>query len=296
MVKLGAVLTAAVVVLAGCGGGGQPSSTPVKSKNAGQGTAEAAVTTTAVEAADPSPSAEADGSGRMIVTYDDATTPEAIRGRALMEKTKVMDGLAQDVNESLKLPYDVPLVGQQCGEANDFWDPSEKKMILCYEDVDNSLQIFGDAHDADPNDAARRVVIASFYHELGHMVIDLYDLPATGREEDVADQLSAFVLLQPDDQGNANPDYVEAAKDQARAYQIAAKEDDAASDDLLADPHTLNQARMYNFECWIYGSNPDANADIVADGMLPEARADGCEDEYNKLSRAWSTLLEPHMK
>lgn len=293
--KLGVVLVAAALVLAGCGGGGQPpAASPVMSKSATQGTA-AEVTTTAVEADDSAPD-DADARGRMIVTYDDATTPEAIRGRTLMQDTKVMEGLAQDVDDSLKLPYDIPLVGQQCGEANDFWDPNEKKMILCYEDVDNSLQIFGDAHDPNPSESARRVVIASFYHELGHMVIDLYDLPATGREEDVADQLAAFVLLQPDDEGNVDPDYVEAAKDQARAYQIAAKEDDLASQDLLADPHTLNQARMYDFECWIYGSNPDANADIVTDGMLPEARADGCEYEYEKLSRAWSTLLEPHLK
>mgnify|MGYP002652224797 CR=1 FL=1 len=33
------------------------------------------------------------------------------------------------------------------------------------------------------------------------MAITIYDLPITGREEDVADQLAAYVLLQPDESG-----------------------------------------------------------------------------------------------
>jgi hypothetical protein len=213
-----------------------------------------------------------------------------------MQKTHLLEGLAKDINDSLKLPYDIPLVGSECGVANDFWSSSDKKMTLCYEDVDNSLTIFSDANNPDPEGAARRNAIGAFYHELGHMAIDIYDLPATGREEDVADQMAAFALLQRNANGNFNPEFVQAAKDTAEAYLIASKEDDPASKDLLADVHTLDQARMYNFDCWIYGADPAGNADMVSDDMLPQGRADGCEDEYNLLVRAWSTLLGPHFK
>jgi Putative metallopeptidase len=234
--------------------------------------------------------------GKMVVSYEEATTPEAQRGRALMQETQVMEGLARDVTASFKLPKDIPLIGSQCDEANDYWSPSDQAMTMCYEDVNQSLEMFTDAGDPDPKAVARRIVIASFFHELGHMAIDIYNLPATGREEDVADQLAAFELLAPDDDGNVDPDYAQAAKDTARAYRIQAEQGGQPDDSLFADVHTLDQARMYNFECWIYGSDPDANADVVSGGLLPQDRADGCEDEYGKLANSWSELLAPHLK
>ena len=66
--------------------------------------------------------------------------------------------------------------------------------------------------------------------------------------------------------------------------------------EAFADVHTLDQARAYNFECWIYGSDPKANADIVENGSLPEDRAEGCEEEWDQLTRGWGTLLDPHLR
>lgn len=232
----------------------------------------------------------------MVVRYEDATTPEAQKGRELMQDTHVLDRLAEDVTATYKLPYDIPLVGRQCDEANDYWSSDDQEMTMCYEDVNESLEIFGQAGDPDPESTARRVVIASFFHELGHMAIDVYQLPATGREEDVADQLAASILLGPDDDGNVDPDYVQAAKDLAREFRIYSEQDGQPDDSAFADVHSLNGARTYNFECWIYGSDPDANADIVTQGLLPQERADGCQDEYDKMTNAWAELLAPHLK
>jgi hypothetical protein len=166
-------------------------------------------------------------------------------------------------------------------------------LTLCYEDVDNSLKLF--RHQPDPAGAARRIAAGSFYHELGHMVIDIYDLPVTGREEDVADQLAAYWLLEPVD-GKVNADNVQAAKDTAEWYELASAAPEDLDESSFADEHTLDEARAYNFECWIYGSNTRANAEIVSSGKLPEDRASGCEDEYASLAHAWSVLLEPHYK
>ena len=229
----------------------------------------------------------------MTVVYEDATSRAAKRGKKLMEDAHLLESLSEDVNYWLVLPYDIPVVGSQCGEANDFWDPDEKKLTLCYEDVDNSLKLF--KHDSDPAAAARRIAVGSFYHELGHMTIDIYDLPVTGREEDVADQLAAYWLLEPVD-GKVNADNVQAAKDTAEWYDLASAAPEDLDEGYFADEHTLDQARAYDFECWIYGSDPKANADIVSSGKLPEERASGCEGEYNSLSRAWSDLLEPHYR
>ncbi len=284
-------MVAVVGMLAvGCGSnsGTQATSTTSSAKS----TATPAATSAANSRARAAAADEAD-SGQMTVVYEDADTPEAIQGKELMQETGLLESLSQEINDWLELPYDIPVIGSQCGVANDFWDPDEKEIFLCYEDVDNSLQLFVD--DPDPAAAARRIAVGAFYHELGHMAIDIYDLPVTGREEDVADQLAAYWLLAPVD-GEVNADYVQAAKDTADWYNLASAAPEDLDETSFADEHTLDQSRAYNFHCWIYGSDPQANADIVSSGQLPEDRAGQCEGEYDQLARAWDALLEPHYK
>ncbi len=129
----------------------------------------------------------------MTVTYERASTGPAIVGRAMMTRTRMLDHLAENINHTLVLPYDIALVGAQCGEANAFWNLAEKKITICYEDANLSLHAFKAAGDTDPIPAAVNAELATFYHELAHAAIDFDDLPTTGREEDASDQL--VVLL-----------------------------------------------------------------------------------------------------
>jgi hypothetical protein len=245
-------------------------------------------------------------SGQMTVSYGDATTPEAVRGRTLMRNEKLLEGLAADVNDSLKLPRDVELAGEQCGQANASWNSVKNRIKICYELVDLNLRLF----DSNPADgevlgelaqpeavvAVTDATVATVYHELGHAVISLYDLPVTGREEDVADQLAAFAILEPDAVLKDFPDPSRVAGHYAEMFKLwAAKRGTADQTDFAAE-HSLNETRMYNFKCWIYGSDHAAHADVIADGRLPEDRATGCQEEYQQLSRAWSTLLAPYLK
>lgn len=47
--------------------------------------------------------------------------------------------------------------------------------------------------------------------------------------------------------------------------------------------------------CWIYGSDPAKYAGIVANGVLPRARAQRCPGEYERLSKAWMRLLSSNV-
>jgi len=237
-----------------------------------------------------------DWPGKMIATYEDATSPEAVTGRDLMRNDHLLEDLAAAVTESLKLPEDIPLIGKECGEANAYWSPDDKSMTICYEDAAEALKIY--THDGDPDPAASAInsEIATFFHETGHMAIDLYELPITGREEDVADQLAAYVLLTPGDDGTIDPASVQAVKDFAREFRGYSVPDGEIDDGQLSDTHSLDKTRMYNLECWVYGADPVGNADLVTDGSLPQDRADGCQDEFEKLSEAWNSLLSPYVK
>lgn len=241
--------------------------------------------------------AAAESPGEMTVVYEDATTPEAINGRRILTDSGLLDALAADVNDSLVLPEDVRLIGAQCDEANAFWSSEDRTVTICYEDADLSLTTFEQAADPDPLAATIGAERATFYHELGHATLDLYDLPFTGREEDVADQLAAVLLLEPDDSGVSNPDDVRAAVAYARMFEANSQQDGGAAEDFpFWDVHEYDLARMYNFQCWIYGADPQGNAFIVDEGLVPEDRADSCEGEYDRMSRAWWDMLDPHLR
>lgn len=238
-----------------------------------------------------------DWPGKMTVTYENATSPAAIAGRNLIQQNHLLEDLADGINQSLKLPYDIPLIGKQCDEANAFWSPDDKTVTICYEDAADALDIYTKAGDADPQTAALNSEIATFYHETGHMVIDLYDLPTTGREEDDADQLAAYILLTPGPDGKIDPGSIQAVKDFAREFKgYSEQKGDQIDEGQFADTHSLDKTRMYNLECWVYGADPADNADLVNEGLLPQDRADGCEAEYQKLSSSWDALLGPYFK
>lgn len=283
------VLMAALAVIGlltvGCGN----AAPPVESSSAESSSASAGAPTPKADRA-----GDDESGGSMVVTYEEATTPEAVAGRDLLQNNQVLEDMADDVNATLVLPHDVPLLGVQCDEANAYWDPSAQTVTICYEDAANSERIFTEAGDPDPAASAINAEWATFFHEVGHMAVTLYDLPITGREEDVADQLAAYILLTPGDDGKADPESVQSVKDFARVFGASGNTDVTADD--MADVHSLDQQRVYNLECWIYGSDPEANGDLVTDGRLPEDRAGGCADEWQQLDKAWSTLLDPYFR
>ncbi len=241
----------------------------------------------------------------MTVTYRDATSAEAIRGRALMKDAGLLEDVAHDVNDSLKLLEDVALIAEQCGRVNAAWNSAHREIKMCYESAELNLRLFEEdpeherAHrghrDAVGAQAAVNATIGVFFHELGHPAISLYDLPITGREEDVADQLAAYAILEPNDVLKQFPNAAGVTGDYALMFKKWAADRDWVAPADFAAVQSLNETRMVNLKCWIYGSDPAGHADKVAIESLPESRSAGCPEEYQQLSRAWFKLLAPHL-
>ena len=230
------------------------------------------------------------------VRYEKAGSGPALVGRSLMKRTLLLEEVAQRINDTMKLPHDIELVGAQCGEANAYWNLAEKKITICYEDADLSMRSFQAAGDEDPIPAAINAEVATFYHELAHATIDMYELPITGREEDASDQLVVFMLLEPDGNGTVQPLAEEAVKDYARMFEQYAAGQEVLVEADFAAKHSVNLARMYNVVCWFYGHDPVEHGDLVTEGWLPEDRARGCEAEYQQLHKSWAKLLGPYLR
>ena len=235
--------------------------------------------------------------GQMVVSYEDATTPAASQGRSLMQKARVLDDMADYLNEYLKLPYPIEFVGAQCDEPNAFWSAADRRITVCYEFADLFLTMFETnlyENVTDPTKAAVNATLATAYHELGQALISIYDLPATGRLEDAADQLSVYMWLVPDD--NIKNDAPEVVEDFAEMLKRLSTIRGDLVDEDFAGEHSLDLTRMYNLACWVYGSDPIANADVVARTGLPQARADRCPFEFQQIVKAWHSLLAPHVR
>ncbi len=142
-------------------------------------------------------------------------------------------------------------------------------------------------------DMVRRFVESNIretlYHELGHAIIDVADVPVFGPEELAVDMFAVVLinLLHGED------DVVAMTYDVAAAYDAGARKESTAGDgDAMWDVHGTDSQRYYNLACLMYGANPDERADVAADLGLPDERAETCEDEYAMTARAWGNVLD----
>ena len=125
----------------------------------------------------------------------------------------------------------------------------------------------------EAEDFARSNILAIFYHEFGHALIDILDLPIYGREEDAADNASVLLMEWLYDEASAT----QMVMDTADAFWVESWEE--AEDLPVWGVHGLSEQRYYNTLCVFYGGNPDARGDMIDVMGLPEDRAASCPDE-----------------
>lgn len=130
-------------------------------------------------------------------------------------------------------------------------------------------------------------VIATFYHELGHALIDVLQLPVLGKEEDAADMLASVLTHYIWDEEAAT----QITYDTAAAFALWAN-DPEGWDSAFADTHSLDQQRYYSLVCLFYGADPEAREAVAVDLELPEDRAVLCPDEFAQADASWSAMLE----
>ncbi|MFE6839751.1 DUF4344 domain-containing metallopeptidase [Streptomyces sp. NPDC057705] len=297
MRAVAAVTVAAASVIAaatGCSSTGSGSTGP-KTQNAAQ--------SPAVPASASAPA----GHGRLIPRYDTGRTAQDRRTQRFLQDNEVLERVAGFVNDRIALSYDVPVIAKSCGGANASWDPQARNITYCYELVEETRPIFeeqaareGSGSPAERAEAVDDDIIGFsngvLLHELGHGLVDMYDLPITGKEEDAVDQLATLLLATG---GERHIDYAVSTLNTWGALADAQEAGDLSG--LFSDEHSLSAQRFYNEICWLYGSDPEAFRSVVIsvgnpDGVLPELRAEGCRHEYEQIKKSWNRLLEPYLK
>jgi hypothetical protein len=207
-----------------------------------------------------------------------------------MKETGLVDELADTIAQTFELPSDLTIVHKECGVENAFYDPKTRQIVMCYELLDVVSEVAWD--DADKKDVKKyqETLVATWtsfvFHELGHALIHLYDLPVTGREEDAADDFSTVLMIKREKAGKA----ILAAKYWANA------DPETYSKLAYAGDHSLDAQRFYRIICLVYGSSADTYRKLVDRDVLTESRAAQCPGEYQKALRSWETLLDGRVK
>lgn len=222
--------------------------------------------------------------GRFVAQYGPAA-PDFEEFRSGLIAHRFLDTIATRLNDSLRIPSNIVLATAHCDEPNAAYNPTSHTVTLCYELFKSLSERF--VREPGSDYLVSGTVVFALMHELGHALIDVLSLPTTGREEDAVDQLATILLLQQGPTGDS------LAFGAVGWFAIGARSTEL--DNLaFADDHGLDQQRVYNIICWIYGKDPDKYPEIVTDNWLPEHRREKCPAEYRRVAESWRRLLAPY--
>jgi hypothetical protein len=230
------------------------------------------------------------GKGIFKVGVSPLRRDKRIRANMDAEDRQALQEVAAELNKVFVLPQDLYLSVNNCGQANAFYDPNAGEIIMCTELATLFEQGFKkEFKDEDAaGEATEDSIMFVFFHELGHALIHVYDLPVTGREEDAVDQLATLIVADGSEEGAAS------VLNGALAFTVL--DNGEVSESAFWGEHSMGLQRFYNTICLLYGQNPGAHKEMVKEEVLPQARAQRCPSEYNRIEKAWGALLLPHMK
>ena len=251
------------------------------------------------------PNAFAQDRGDFYLTYEPTAIYPTFEDR--LKDYKFLENHIENLNYIFQLPHDVEII-----IADSSYDPGceypnayygDRKILICYELIADTEYRFEQYYERQSgydwttqeqllalDDSVENVIENTLYHELGHALIDIYGLPTTGLEENVADQFAAYFALQfpyQDDPKNTIGQSV--VLDTAWDYYLISEEYPDLTPSHFADTHSLNEQRFNHLACWTYGAYPNDSQWMLDEEFALADRAENwCEEEYQKIVQFWN--------
>jgi len=231
-------------------------------------------------------------SDRISVRYVPPKNPIHQKIYVDLKQREVLEGL-QEFLSPIRLPEKLRISLAGCdGEPDAFYE--DAAITICYEYINELWENMLEETTLDgvaPIDLVIGPLFEVSLHEVAHALFDMLELPVLGREEDAADQVAAYIMLQ-------------VGELEARRLIIgtayAYKTDEERSGPCrpvedYSSEHSTPAQRGFNLLCIAYGADSKLFADIVSRGYLPEERAEYCEEEYEQVQDAFEILIKPHL-
>ena len=214
---------------------------------------------------------------------------ELLKSRHTLERV-------QEIFSPFRIPVDLRVETKTCGMVNAYYQRKARNasLTICYELIDHILKRAPEAVTPAGVAPADAVVGHFFYvvaHEMGHAMFDLLEIPVFGRQEDAADQFSAYIMLQ-----FGRADARRLITGAAYSYkEFVDKPSLTIPMKTFSDAHGAFAQRFYNLLCMAYGADQKLFADVVSKGFLPQERAQACPWEYQLIAYAFRQLIRPHL-
>lgn len=219
---------------------------------------------------------------------------------AILRRSGAMEAVAAKVNSRWALPQDIPVLFSDeievgpafipdvpLGDGTELTFINVPGTFLSLELKAMRRELKG-AGGLSPNAAlvyANEFILA---HEMGHALVHQLNLPITGREEDAVDGFAAYLLADDPQFGPMT------AISSAIFFDAYSRVRGELRQEDFADEHSILEQRVYQFLCWVYGSDPAQFKSLVGKGLLPKSRAMRCPAEWAQVTSAWDTLLAPY--
>ena len=227
-------------------------------------------------------------SGKAIPFYQPHNNPNYEQMWDRLTSSHAAENLALLANffkfrRDLKVGYGI------CNEVNAFYSPQTSTITICAEllDVVREKVDLLKVDDQKKRQIRSHIITSIFFHELGHALIDINKIPITGKEEDVADQFSAYMEIE----------HVERKRPELQLIPATVYFwKNLGSDTSLramANEHSLTPQRAFNVACWAKGAGVPSGDIAIKIVNLPNERVVRCAGEYQRLATGINTLFLP---
>ena len=233
----------------------------------------------------------AEKTNQVVVNYVIPTKPAHQQIYKLLKERHSLEKL-QELLSPFRLRWPLNISLTECdGEADASY--GDDTITICYEYIEelrNYMPAETTPAGIEPVDTVVGPFMDTVLHEFAHALFDYIDPPILGREEDAADQVSAYIYLQ---LGKAESRRL--IMGTTYAYMIEVQDTDPPSIAEFADEHSTSEQRAFNLLCIAYGADPELFEDVVKMGGLPDERIAICEEEYEHIAFAYEKLIGPHV-
>jgi Putative metallopeptidase len=228
-----------------------------------------------------------------------------------LKRRQILEELDQFLSP-LRLKHDITLSieegGNECKSPNSYYSPDEYKLRLCYswfDMLENEASVEYKRNPGEPFSSLSPGLMPGFtraevivggtvgvtLHELGHAVFHIQQIPRLGREEDAADQIAAFMMVQ-----FGKPVALTTIKGTYNVWHhwqaLQLRRNKGILPGHEADVHSLELQRSINFLCIAYGQDPVTFKEL-GDRLLPAVRKPNCASEYRQAEIAFRKTLLP---
>jgi hypothetical protein len=125
------------------------------------------------------------------------------------------------------------------------------------------------------------------YHEVGHLLFHQLELPVLGREEDAADNVATWILL-----NKRTKEADRTLADAARGWIYSGVAYNSGGDESdYAAGHSLDKQRAYQIVCLMVGMDEKAFRPIADEYRIDTVRQDTCNWDYSTVNRSLLGLL-----